>query len=283
MKERSAFRNIAVGLVVIWLTLFALIPNLMVAVVSLLQRDERHFIAPTLSLESYARLLDPLYLNVFTDSLGLALLATLLCLLIAYPFAFILAQAPRRWRPLLLILVVIPFWTNSLIRAYAIKALITTGGVINSTLLHLGLIELPLELLYTQGAVVLGLVYVLLPFMVLPLYATIEKLDWRLIEAAADLGAGRSQRFLRVVLPLTAPGIVAGSLLVFLPALCLFYVSDLLGGARALLYGNFIKNQFLDARDWPFGAAASMLLTLAMLLLLALYRASARAVRQEAL
>jgi spermidine/putrescine transport system permease protein len=208
---------------------------------------------------------------VFGHSLGMALIATLLCLIVGYPFAYLLSRLRAAWRPVLLTLVVIPFWTNSLVRTYAVRSLLAAKGPLNNALLALGLIDEPVRLLYTGPAVTVGLVYVLLPFMILPLYSSFEKLDRRLIEAAADLGAGRLATFWHVIIPLTAPGIAAGSLLVFLPALGMFYVTDVLGGARDLLIGNFLKDQFLDARDWPFGAAASVIVIGLLFLFLAAY------------
>jgi spermidine/putrescine transport system permease protein len=259
-----------------WLTLFVLLPNLMVLAASFLRRDEAGLIAPVVTGENYLRLLDPIYLKVFGHSLGMALTATVLCLVVGYPFAFLLARMKASWRPVLLTLVIIPFWTNSLIRTYAMRALLAAKGAMNNTLIALGLIDQPVRLLYTDTAVIIGLVYVLLPFMILPLYTAIEKLDRRLIEAAADLGAGRLRIFRHVIVPLTAPGILAGSLLVFLPALGLFFVTDVLGGSRDLLVGNFLKDQFLDARDWPFGAAASVILIALLFLLLAGYALTRR-------
>jgi spermidine/putrescine transport system permease protein len=197
-------------------------------------------------------------------------------LLLGYPFAYLLSRSPVRWRPLLLLLVIVPFWTSSLVRIYAMMIVLKTQGLLNQALLALGLIAEPLDLLYTEPAVILGMLYTLLPFMILPLYAALEKLDDRLIEAARDLGAGKMTIFLRIVVPLTLPGIIAGSLLTFLPGLGMFYVADLLGGAKTLLVGNLIRDQFLSARDWPFGAAASVLLTLLMGLLLWAYYLSAR-------
>lgn len=260
----------------LWLLLFTLLPTLMVLAVSMLSRDEAGFIAFIPTLENYRRLLDPIYLKVFTDSLLMAALATLLCLLIAYPFAWRLSRVDRRWRPVLLTLVIIPFWTNSLVRVYAIRSLLAAKGALNSLLLALGLIDEPVRLLYSGRAVSIGLVYVLLPFMILPLYSSFEKLDPRLIEAAADLGANPLARFRHVIVPLTLPGIAAGCLLVFLPALGLFYVTDVLGGARNLMIGALLKDQFLDARDWPFGAAASLVVIGLLFLFLALYRLAQR-------
>ena len=268
--------RISLALLPLWLLLFTLLPTLMVLAVSVLSRDEAGFIAFIPTLENYRRLLDPIYLKVFVDSLLMAALATLLCLLIAYPFAWRLSRVDRRWRPVLLTLVIIPFWTNSLVRVYAIRGLLAAKGALNSLLLALGLIDEPVRLLYSGWAVSIGLVYVLLPFMILPLYSSFEKLDPRLIEAAADLGASRLARFRHVIVPLTLPGIAAGCLLVFLPALGLFYVTDVLGGARNLMIGALLKDQFLDARDWPFGAAASLVVIGLLFLFLALYRLARR-------
>ena len=175
------------------------------------------------------------------------------------------------WRGILLFLMIVPFWTNSLIRTYALKLILGNKGLVNSVLVGLGIVNEPVELLYTEFSVIFGLVYVLLPFMVLPLVSSFDKLDKHLLEAARDLGATFKQRLWHVILPLTMPGIVAGSLIVFLPAMGMFYVSDLLGGAKNLLVGNIIRNQFLVVRDWPFGSAFSMALIVIMALLLWLY------------
>ncbi len=266
-SDRSLFRTLAVGGVMAWLLVFVAAPNILVLGASFASRGESEFLALPLTLGSYGRLLSPLFAGVFADSLALAAGATALCLLIGYPFAYILARLPRARRPLLLLLVIIPFWTNSLIRTYALIFILKTEGLLNAVLLGLGLMAEPLSILYTAPAVFAGLTYTLLPFMILPLYASIEKLDPRLLEAARDLGADRARVFWRITLPLTMPGIVAGCMLVFLPSFCLFYIPDILGGAKTLLVGNFIKNQFLSARDWPLGSAASMLLTAVMALL----------------
>lgn len=265
------FKTAGIGLLPLWLGLFTLLPTAMVAVVSFLRRDEAGLIAPVATPDNYLRLLDPLYLKVLGHSLGMAGIATGLCLAVAYPFAYLLSRMRPGWRPVLLTLVIIPFWTNSLVRTYAVRSLLAAQGVLNQGLLALGLIDQPIRLLYTGTAVTIGLVYVLLPFMILPLYSSFEKLDRRLVEAASDLGAGRLAVFRHVIVPLTAPGIAAGSVLVFLPALGMFYVTDVLGGGRELLIGNFLKDQFLEVRDWPFGAAASLVIIALLFLLLAAY------------
>lgn len=271
MQCSRKFRRLVITLIVGWLALFVLLPNLIIVLASLLTRDETTLIKLPFTWENYARLCDPLYVSVIVHSLFMATVATILCLLIGYPFAMLIARQPKKRQRFMILMVIIPFWTNSLVRTYALKLLIGTKGVLNTLLLTLGLISQPLKILYTPLAVVLGLVYILLPFMVLPLYAALEKLDNTYLEAARDLGASPRQIFMRIILPLTTPGIIGGCVLVFLPAMGMFYVSDLLGGAKNLLIGNIIKSQFLNARDWPFGAATSVALTLLMGLLLLLY------------
>lgn len=267
-------QNCIIALIVGWLGLFVLIPNAMIIVTSFLTRDEANLIDMVFTLDNYQRLLDPLYAKVLLHSFYMALVATLLCLVIGYPFAYIVAKMPQRWRPFMLFLVIVPFWTNSLIRTYGLKIVLGTQGIFNKSLLALDIIDKPIRIMYTESAVMIGLVYILLPFMILPLYSAIEKLDHTYIEAARDLGANKIQTLIKVILPLTMPGIIGGCLLVLLPALGMFYISDLLGGAKNLLIGNVIKSQVLNARDWPFGAATSIALTIAMAVMLyAYYRA----------
>ncbi|ADT87052.1 spermidine/putrescine ABC transporter permease PotB [Vibrio sp. Vb2880] len=274
MSKKLSLQNAIITLIVGWLVLFVLIPNLMIVGTSFLTRDEANLIDLTFTLENYARLLDPLYAKVMLHSFYMAIVATILCLIIGYPFAYIVAKMPEKWRPIMLFLVIVPFWTNSLIRTYGLKIVLGTQGILNQALMGIGLIDTPIRLMYTETAVMIGLVYILLPFMILPLYSAIEKLDGTYIEAARDLGANKLQTLTKVILPLTMPGIIGGCLLVLLPALGMFYIADLLGGAKNLLIGNVIKSQVLNARDWPFGAATSIALTMAMAVMLyAYYRA----------
>ena len=276
LSHNSPFRTATLWLIWGWLLLFALLPNILVIAVSFLSRDGSAFISLPVNIDSYVRMIDPLYFEVFIHSLWMASITTIICLLLGYPFAWLIAKARARWQPLLMLLLILPFWTNSLVRTYALKLLFANNGLINKTLLALSVIDKPLDILYTQGAVIIGLIYLLFPFMVLPLYAVFTDLRDDMLLASQDLGASKRQTFWHVVLPLTTPGIISGVLLVLLPAMGMFYVADILGGSRHLLVGNIIKNQFLDARDWPFGAAASVLLTLAMAVLLLAYRASSR-------
>ncbi|ECG8591702.1 spermidine/putrescine ABC transporter permease PotB [Salmonella enterica subsp. salamae] len=271
MKSTSKFQNVVIVTIVGWLVLFVFLPNLMIIGTSFLTRDDANFVKMVFTLDNYARLLDPLYFEVLLHSLNMALIATLSCLVLGYPFAWFLAKLPEKIRPLLLFLLIVPFWTNSLIRIYGLKIFLSTKGYLNEFLLWLGVIDTPIRIMFTPGAVIIGLVYILLPFMVMPLYSSIEKLDKPLLEAARDLGASKMQIFIRIIIPLTMPGIVAGCLLVMLPAMGLFYVSDLMGGAKNLLIGNVIKVQFLNIRDWPFGAATSITLTIVMGLMLLIY------------
>jgi len=221
---------------------------------------------------NYARLLDPLYGAILLRSFVMAAAATVLCLLLAFPAALFIARSGRR-RSLYLQLVVIPFWTSFLVRTYAWMFLLRDTGLFNTALIALGVVREPLPLLYNDGAVLLGLVYGFLPFMVLPVYATLERLDPHLLEAAADLGAKPFAILTRVVIPLTVPGIRAGAVLVFIPCLGAYLTPDLLGGGKTIMIGNLVQNQFTTARDWPFGAAVSLVvMALATALLLVYLR-----------
>lgn len=271
MKNNRLFRRLAIVGVLAWLCLFALLPNLLLLGVSFFTRGTVAPVEPVPTLANYGRLLDPAILRIVLDSLAMAGMAMLLCLIVGYPLAYIIARSRCTTRHFLLLLVMIPFWTNSLIRTYALVAVLKVNGVLNMFLLWTGLIDEPLRLMYTPAAVFIGLVYTLLPFMILPLYAAIVRLDARLLEAARDLGASRLQAFRKITLPLTMPGIVSGSMLVFLPALGMFYVADVLGGARSMLLGNYIRDQFLTARNLPMGATASIAMTAIMGLMLLVY------------
>lgn len=270
------FQRVTLFVIWAWLIVFALIPNILVVLASFMTRDEDSFLALPLTAESYLRFIDPLYVKVFLHSLSMASITTLICLILGYPFAWLVSRVSKKWQSFLMLLLIIPFWTNSLVRLYAVKLIIAANGLLSSALIGMGLIDEPLQILYTQKAVIGGLVYLLFPFMVLPLYAVFTDLRDDIVLASKDLGANKFQTFWHVILPLTTPGIISGVLLVLLPAMGMFYVADILGGSRNLLVGNIIKSQFLDARDWPFGAAASVLLTATMAILIAAYYASGK-------
>ncbi|MCD6046620.1 MAG: potB [Gammaproteobacteria bacterium] len=269
--HKFCFKNISVTLIWCWLGFFALIPTFLMLMTSLVQQGDTELIRLQLTFANYFTLFNSIYLKIFAHSLLVAFEVTIICLILGYPFAYILAKLPESLKNLALLFVIIPFWTSSLIRTYAIVVILKTKGLLNTFLLWLGLIHTPLQLLYTNTAATIGLVYSLLPFMILPLYANIEKLDSRFVDAARDLGANSWQVFWKILVPLTLPGIIAGSMLVLLPAMSLFYISNILGGAKTMLIGNLIENQFLAARNWPLGATVSVVLTLFMALMFLTY------------
>ncbi len=258
---------LAPGLV--YLAIFVAAPVLLVAAYMFARRGRFGGVEWAFSLDNFSRVVEPIYLEVFRDSIVTALAATLLALLIGYPTAYAIAKLPPRWRTVALILVVVPFWTNFLIRTYAWIVLLNSQGIVNDLLVSSGLVDDPVKLLYTRGAVVVGLVYAYLPLMILPLYAAIEKIDDELVEASANLGASRVRTFRSVILPLTLPGAITGSILVFVPSLGNFVIPELLGGGKTVMVGNLIRDQFLKARDWPFGAVLAMLVVVVLAVLFA--------------
>lgn len=272
MNNSRLVKTSSIGIVGGWLLVLALLPLLLVFMLSFLQHDNTHLFSWHFTLKNYQQLIGGIFFKILYHSLALALATTLITLLIGYPFAWIIAQCKSHYKNLFLLLIIIPLWTSSLIRTYAILALIKTKGIINSLLISIGIIHHPLAILYSNTAVLIGVSYNLLPFMILPLYNNMEKLDSRLYDAARDLGANWFTRLHKITLPLTLPGIMLGIIFVFLPAITLFYIPDLLGGAKSLLLGNLIKIQFLNLNDWPGGAATSIVLTVMLLLLAWLYR-----------
>ncbi|WP_054007546.1 ABC transporter permease [Cypionkella psychrotolerans] len=211
---------------------------------------------------------EPIYLQILARSLGFAALTVLLCLLLCYPVAFWVSRLPNRWRMLFLFLITLPFFSSLIVRLYAWLLILKPSGILNTVLIGVGAISEPLEILYTPAAVVLGMVYVMVPFMFLPLYSAVDNLDRALIEASMDLGATRLQTFLKVVLPQTLPGILGGAVIVFIPSVGNFIVPDVLGGAKGLMIGNLVEQQFLSARNWPFGSALSMIVMAVVLAVL---------------
>jgi len=265
----------------LYLTVFMAVPLCLVLVYSFFQRGRFGGIVWTPTLENFVRALDPIYVSVLGNSIVIAGAATLLALLLGYPVAYGITKLPRRWRTVALILVVLPFWTNFLIRTYAWIVLLNSEGPLNTALVDLGVVDQPLELLYTRGAVVAGLLYAYLPLMILPLYASIERLDPQLREAASNLGATPWRTFRDVTLPLTLPGIITGCLFVFVPSLGNFVVPELLGGGKTVMVGNLIRDQFLKARDWPFGATLALVVIATLVLLFALQSWATRRVTGE--
>jgi len=245
-----------------WLVVFIVIPTVMLVVVSFAERDALGRLVFTFTLDNYLRAFDWVWLKVLLLSVWYALLTTIICMAVGYPAAYFIGRAPERWRGILLMLVMVPFWTSFLIRTYAWITILSKEGLVNSVLLSAGLLSEPLPLLYTPFAIVLGLVYNFLPFMILPIYTSVEKLDGAMIEAAYDLGAGPARAFAQVIIPLTRPGITAGALLVFIPSIAMFAITTLMGGGANPTIGEVIFKQFTSGRNQPFGAALGTLLLL---------------------
>jgi len=252
----------------LWLLVFFLVPILIMLVYSVMPRGIYGGVDPGFTLEHYRRFFDRLYLDILQRTFVWSMACTVICLVLGYPVAYVIARAGR-WKSFLLFLVVLPFWTSFLVRTFAMIFLLRDTGLINNWLVKLGVD--PIAMLYTPFAVMAGLVYGFLPFMILPIYASLEKLDFSLLEAAEVLGARPAERFRRVTLPLSMPGVVAGCLLVFIPALGSFLTSDLLGGAKEMMIGNLVQNQFSAARNWPFGSAASFIVMALVLAAVMLY------------
>jgi putrescine transport system permease protein len=280
-------RRLVLGVPMVWLILLFLLPFLIVLKLSFSQ--ERLTIPPyapflewlnglphpALHFSNYAFLFtDPLYISAYLYSLRVAAVSTLLCLLLGYPMAYVIARAPGSWRSGLLMLIVLPFWTSFLLRVYAWIGLLKHNGVINNILMYLGIIHQPLTMLQTDFAVYVGIVYSYLPFMILPLYANLEKLDVALLEAAADLGARPFTAFLRVTLPQSIPGIIAGSLLVFIPAVGEYVVPSLLGRTDQLMIGRVLSDEFFENRDWPLASAVAILMLLLLVVPIMLFQHS---------
>lgn len=261
-----------VGPVTLWLAFFVAIPLLYVLVMSFCSMDENYNIVYQFTTENYSRLWDTDYLQIYGQSLVIAFLTTIICIVLAYPFSYIISRTASRKKAILYMLVIIPFWTNSLIRIYGWKTFLGTTGWLNTLLQTLHITDGPVNFLFTQGTTVLGMVYCLFPFMVLPLYTAIEKLDGTLLEASSDLGAKRPATFFKVILPLTASGIFSGSIMVFIPCLGYFFVSNILGGGNSDVIGNLIERQFGKGNNWPLGAALSIILIAITLLLVKLYQ-----------
>lgn len=277
-KSKHEFRAntlpamLTVGPVTLIMILLIAVPLLYVAFMSVCSLDEYYNVTFKFTLSNYTRLLNADYIKIYIQSIVIALVTTVLCILIGYPFAYFIARTKSKKKKILYMLVIIPFWTNSLIRIYGWRSFLGTSGWINSILQGLHIVNEPVDLLYKQGTTILGMVYCLIPFMILPLYTAIEKLDTSLLEASSDLGARPSSTFFEVILPLTSSGIFSGSLMVFIPCLGYFFVSDILGGGNSDVIGNLIERQFQSGNNWPLGAALSIILIIVTLILVKIYQ-----------
>jgi spermidine/putrescine transport system permease protein len=296
-REKKGFQLFGlIGPGALWIFLFFNLPILIVLFISFVERGRAGGIKlpPVYTLENYVQLFnactsefsgpecDPfLYIGIFGHSVRLGLIVTLWCILLGYPLAYFISKQKQVWRDALMILVIIPFWTNFLVRTYALKQVLATEGLFNSLLMNIGLIGQPLDLLFNEFAVIVGLVYGYLPFAVLPMYASIEKFDHTLMEAAADLGASPVRAFLKVMLPLTLPGVIAALVLVFVPVVGAFITPDIMGGGKIEMIGTLINRQFGVSRNWPFGASMSLVLMLLVLIgVIAYFRSSTEETRR---
>ena len=263
---------VMVGPVTLLLIFLVVAPLILVAVMSFCTTDEYYNVIYQFTTANYTKLLSPEYVKIYGQSLVIALLTTIICILVGYPFAYLIARCRNRMKSLLYMLVIIPFWTNSLIRIYGWRSFLGNSGALNSFLMKIGLVSEPVGFLYNTGSTVLGMVYCLIPFMILPLYTAIEKLDDSLLEASMDLGAGPVRTLFEVILPLTSSGIFSGSIMVFIPCLGYFFVSNILGGGNTDMIGNLIERQFKSANNWPLGAALSIILIVVTLILVKIYQ-----------
>jgi spermidine/putrescine transport system permease protein len=254
-----------------WYGVFFLAPLTQMVIISFAQPGAYGGVEPGFTLDGYQELSNPLYINVFVVTLRMALIGTLACLVVGYPLAYFLATRAGRYKTTLFLLIIVPFWTSFLIRTYAWETILDSQGALSQFLQTVGVIQQPLQILYSPWAIFIGIVYNYLPLMVFPLYVSLERMDKRLVEASKDLGAGRFATFRQVTLPLTLPGVMTGCLLVFIPLTGEYLIPTILGGSKNIFMGNLIANQFLEVRDWPFGAALGVTVMLLLLLLVCVY------------
>jgi len=272
MKKNSLVKWMFLLPIVIYTALLIVLPIFYIIMISFFKSDSYGGMIQTFTLSNYIEIFDIVYLKIFIKSALIAIVATLICILISYPFVLAISHKSKKIQQILMTLVMVPFLTNSLIRMYGWIVLLRKSGVINQLLLGIGVIEEPFSLMYNTLGIIIGMVYTLLPFMILPLYSSVSTIDKSILEASSDLGAGKWKRFKNIILPQTVPGLFNGSLMVFTPALGYFFIVDILGGGKIMILGNLIKNQFLTARNWPFGAAISVLLILISFGLISLYK-----------
>lgn len=272
MNNKKIWRYFFLIPVIVYVALLIALPLLYILLISFFKSDSYGGMITTFTIQNYIEVFDQVYINVFLKSILIAGLTTFICILISYPFVLAVSHKKPRTQKILMTLVMVPFLTNSLIRMYGWLVLLRKSGVINQVLLGTGVIHESLSLMYNMSGILIGMTYTLLPFMILPLYSSVSTIDPSLLEAASDLGASKIKTFFKVIVPQTLPGLFNGSLMVFTPALGYFFIVDILGGGKIMILGNLIKNQFLTARNWPFGAAISIVLVLITSLLILAYR-----------
>ena len=272
MNNKKIWRYFFLIPVIVYVALLIALPLLYILLISFFKSDSYGGMITTFTIKNYIEAFNQVYINVFLKSILIAGLTTFICILISYPFVLAVSHKKPRTQKILMTLVMVPFLTNSLIRMYGWLVLLRKSGVINQVLLGTGVIHEPLSLMYNMSGILIGMTYTLLPFMILPLYSSVSTIDPSLLEAASDLGASKIKTFFKIIVPQTLPGLFNGSLMVFTPALGYFFIVDILGGGKIMILGNLIKNQFLTARNWPFGAAISIVLVLITSLLILAYR-----------
>ena len=272
MKKKKNLWSFAMLPLYLFTLVFVVGPLVYMAAISFATNKEGYGVLWRFTTENYRKILDPVYLETFQQSLKLAFSSTLSIMLLGYPFGYFMAKLSDRRKKRMMLLLVIPFWVNSLIRLYGWIIILQTKGALNGFLLKLGLIEKPLKMLYSDLAVLLGMIYTLLPFMILSVYSSAEKMDWSLVEAAMDLGATPAQAFFSVTLKMTLPGLLSGMILTFIPSMGLFFIADILGGNKIVLVGSLIQDQMSRGSNWPFAAALAVILTFLTTLIIYLYR-----------
>ena len=263
MKNDSLFRKAVIINTMLWLFITTIAPNLLIILISFTKRDPEQLINFSLTLENFSQALSPLFLKVYFNSLKIGIISVALCLIFGYAYAFIMYREKNKFiKYFLLIAIIIPFWTSSLIRTYSIIFILKLNGFLNQLLLAIGLIDSPLNMLYSNGAVIFGFVYTLIPFMIIPIFLSLRKIEYSLIESAKDLGASSTDIFLKIILPLSSTGVISGCSMVLLSSLGMFYLSDLLGGSKTVMIGNLIKDQILLNNNWNLASAISGILYL---------------------
>lgn len=263
--------------------IFVALPILYLVALSFMTRAQTWGVVNEFTLDNYRKVFKPVYLNTFRESFQLAILTTIFTLLIGYPFGYLMARLGKRAKRLMMFLVVIPFWTSALMRMYGWIIIFRSNGLLDKILMLFGISKEPLKLLYSYPAVLVGMIYALLPFMILSVYSSTDKMDWSLVEAARDLGASKLKAFLTVTVKMTLPGIMSGVVLVFIPSMGLFFIADILGGGKVMLVGNLIQNQLQGGRDWPFAAALAVILMIFTSIMIWLYRKVTRVKELEGL
>ena len=263
MKNNNIFRKAVIINTILWLFITAIAPNILIILISFTKRDSEQLINLSFTLENLSQAFSPLFLKVYFKSLKIGTITVLLCLILGYTYAFFMYREPNKFiKYFLLIAIIIPFWTSSLIRTYSIIFILKLNGFLNQILLAIGLINSPCNMLYSEGAVIFGFVYTLIPFMIIPIFLSLRKIDYSLIESAKDLGASSTNIFFKIILPLSNNGVISGCSMVLLSSLGMFYLSDLLGGSKNIMIGNLIKDQILLNSNWNLGSAISIILYL---------------------